>query len=114
VASKQPFEFVHVVALLQFVDPVHVVALTQFLESVHVIAFGQFLQLVHAVVQLVQSAAPVHWQLYSLHKHITTTAIINQIFVKVLILNDILFCIIVIYLAVYFGRLLISALRSTI
>jgi hypothetical protein len=75
-------------AVLQPVDPVHVRALTQFLEPVHVSAFGQFPQPVHPAVQLVQSAPPVHWQLYSVHKHITTTAIINQFFVKVHILND--------------------------
>jgi hypothetical protein len=113
-ASKQSFEFVHVLALLQFVDPVHVSALTQFSELVHVTAFGQFPQPVHPAVQLVQSAPPVHWQLYSVHKHITITTIINQFVVKPHVLNAIVSCIIVIYLAVYFGRLLISALHPTI
>jgi hypothetical protein len=74
VASKQSFEFVHVMALLQFLDPVHVTALKQFLEPVHVSAFGQFPQPVHPAVRLVQSSPPVHWQLYSVHKHITITA----------------------------------------
>jgi hypothetical protein len=108
VASKQSFEFEHVVALLQFVDPEHVTALTQFLEFVHVTAFGQFSQLVQLLALI------LHWQLYSVHKHITITAIINQFFVKAHVLNAIVFCIIVIYLAVYFGRLLNSALRSFI
>jgi hypothetical protein len=103
VASKQSFEFVHVVARLQFVDPVHVTALRQFLEPVHVTAFGQFSQPVHATVQLVQSLPPVHWQLYSVHKHITITAITNQFFVKEHVLNAIVVWMIVIYLAVYFG-----------
>jgi hypothetical protein len=98
-ASKQSFEFVHVLALLQFVDPVHVSALTQFSELVHVTAFGQFPQPVHPAVQLVQSAPPVHWQLYSVHKHITITTIINQFVVKPHVLNAIVSCIIVIYLA---------------
>jgi hypothetical protein len=102
------------VAALQFVDSVHVSAFIQFSEAVHVIAFGQFLQPVHACVQLVQSSPPVHWQLYSVHKHITITAITNQFLVKAHVLNAIIFCIIVIYLAVYFGRLLNSALRSTV
>jgi hypothetical protein len=113
-ALLQSVDPVHVSALTQFSESVHVAALTQFLESVHVCAFGQLPQPVHAAVQLVQSVPPVHWQLYSLHKHITITAIINQFFVKPHILNAIVFCIIVIDLVVYFGRLLNSGLRSTI
>jgi hypothetical protein len=72
------------------------------------------MQPVHVSVQLVQSLPPVHWQLYSVHKHITITAITNQFFVKAHVLNAIVFCIIVTYRAVYFDRLLNSALLSTI
>jgi hypothetical protein len=88
--------------------------LIQFVEPIQLLAFGQFLQPVHVSVQLVQSVPPVHWQLYSVQKHITITAITNQFFVKAHVLNAIVFWIIVTYRAVYFGRLLNSALLSTI
>jgi hypothetical protein len=50
------------------------------------------MQPVHVSVQLVQSLPPVHWQLYSVHKHITITAITNHFFEKPHVLKAIVFC----------------------